>query len=160
MSALLLPGRRDPFAEFDAIMRSAFAPTLHRTAALTPPAEVRREGDDMLVRLDVAGLDAERDLAVELDGEYLVISGQRRDERAEDTGGHLLREWRYGTFQRSFALPRLVEPDAVGAEYDAGVLTVRVAGAYAGTGPARVPVRAVAATRQEAITQGEEKPAA
>ena len=46
------------------------------------------------------------------------------------------------------------------AEFDAGVLTVRVAGAYAGTGPARVPVRAVAATRQEAITQGEEKPAA
>jgi HSP20 family molecular chaperone IbpA len=49
---------------------------------------------------------------------------------------------RYGAFHRSFALPTHVSADAVSASYDAGVLTVRVTGAYAGRDAQRIAVTA------------------
>ena len=49
---------------------------------------------------------------------------------------------RYGTFRRSFTLPQHVTGDDVSAAYDAGILTVRVAGVYAGSTAQRIPVTA------------------
>lgn len=134
--------RRDPFAEFDAVIRHAFPTTDRRTGAFAPPAEVVREGDDAVVRLDLPGLDLERDVTVEVDRGRLVVRGERRDEREEATNGRLLREFRYGSFRRSFTLPEHVTAEALSASYDAGVLSVRVAGAYAGTEPRKIVVTA------------------
>ena len=61
-----------------------------------------------------------------------MIHGEHRDEHAEEKEGRTLREIRYGTFRRSFRLPTHVTSEAIAASYDAGVLTVRVTGAYAG----------------------------
>jgi HSP20 family molecular chaperone IbpA len=70
------------------------------------------------------------------------VRGERRDERTEDTDGHGLREVRYGSFRRSFTLPAHVSADAVHASYDAGVLTVRVTAAYAGTTARQITIEA------------------
>jgi HSP20 family protein len=142
MNTLVLRGRRDPFAEFDALFRTAFGPDTGRRTRFVPAAEVVREGDDALVSLELPGLDAERDISVEVDGGRLVVSGERRDERAEERDGRSLREVRYGTFRRSFTLPQHVTGDDVSAAYDAGILTVRVAGVYAGSTAQRIPVTA------------------
>jgi HSP20 family protein len=125
---------RDPFAELDALFRSA------GPRGFVPAAEVERDGDDAVVRLELPGLDAERDVTVEIDGGRLVVRGERRDERTEERSGRTLREVRYGSFRRSFGLPAHVTADAVTASYDAGVLTVRVAGAHTGSGARRIPV--------------------
>jgi HSP20 family molecular chaperone IbpA len=126
MSSLSLWTRRDPFAEFDAFFRAAREPR-----GFVPAAEVVRDGDDAVVRLELPGLDPERDVAVEIENGRLVVRGERRDERSEERGGRSVREVRYGSFRRSFVLPEHVTADAVSASYDAGVLTVRVAGAHA-----------------------------
>ncbi|ROT34095.1 Hsp20/alpha crystallin family protein [Micromonospora sp. HM5-17] len=144
MSTLSLWTRRDPFAEFDALIREAFGtvttwPTT-RPTGFTPAAEIVRDGDDAVVRLELPGLDVEKDVTVEVDRDQLVVRGERRDERAEDRDGRSLREVRYGSFHRSFRLPSHVTADAVSASYDAGVLQVRVAGAYAGTGARRIAI--------------------
>jgi HSP20 family protein len=139
MSTLVLRRRRDPFADFDALFRTAFAPVT-RSAGFSPAAEVSRDGEDALVRVELPGLDAERDIAVEIDRGHLVVRGERRDERSDEQNGRVLREVRYGAFQRSFSLPEHVTDDDVSASYDAGVLSVRIAGAYAGTTPRRIPV--------------------
>ena len=146
MRNLTLWHRRDPFAEFDALVRAAFGPSAGWPAAregrvtFTPAAEIVRDGDDAVVRLELPGIDVTSDVTVELDAGSLVVRGERRDERAEDKDGRSLREVRYGSFRRAFALPTHVAADAVTASYDAGVLTVRVAGAYAGTQAHRIPV--------------------
>ena len=75
---------------------------------------------------------------VEVDRGRLVVRGERRDQREDEERG--LREVRYGAFRREFALPQQVSGEAVSASYEAGVLSIRVAGAYAGTQPRRVPV--------------------
>ncbi len=136
MSTLSLWTRRDPFADFDAIVRSAFTPA----TGFTPSADVERDSDDALVRLDLAGLDPDRDVTVELDRGRLVVSGERRDERAEQAEGRTLREVRYGAFRRSFTLPAHVSADALRASYDNGVLTVRVTDAYARNDARRITV--------------------
>ncbi|OBI49493.1 heat-shock protein Hsp20 [Mycobacterium kyorinense] len=106
----------------------------------SPAAEVVKEGDDAVVRLELAGVDVEKDVHVELDEGRLVIHGERRDEHAEEKDGRTLREVRYGSFRRSFQLPAHITSEAISASYDAGVLTVRVAGAYAGTGAQRIAI--------------------
>lgn len=135
MSTLSLWSRRDPFAEFDALFRAAREPR-----GFVPAAEVERDGDDAVVRLELPGLDAERDVTVEIDGGRLVVRGERRDERTEERDGRSLREVRYGSFRRSFGLPAHVTADAVTASYDAGVLSVRIAGVHAGSGARQIPV--------------------
>ncbi|HEY2674951.1 MAG TPA: Hsp20/alpha crystallin family protein [Rugosimonospora sp.] len=144
MSTLSLWARRDPFAEFDALVRNAFGPVAtwpaRRPTGFTPAAEVSRDGEDAVVRVELPGLDVTNDVTVEVDRGRLVVRGERRDERTQEQDGRSLREVRYGSFQRSFDLPAHVSADAVSASYDAGVLSVRVAGAYAGTGARRIAI--------------------
>lgn len=144
---------RDPFfTEFDSLVRAAFGPsasTGSRTTGFSPAAEAHRDGDDAVIRLELPGVSTD-DVSVEVKGRHLVISGSRRDERAEESsGGRRFSEFRYGSFTRSFRLAPSVTADAVSASYDAGVLTVRVAGAYAET-----------EGQQIAITTGSTTPAA
>jgi HSP20 family protein len=106
----------------------------------TPAAEVVKDGDDAVVRLELPGVDVAKDVNVEVDRGHLVIHGERRDERAEESGGRTLREVRYGSFRRSFKLPTHVTSDAISASYDAGVLTVRISGAHKGAEAQRIAI--------------------
>lgn len=130
----------DPFTEFDTLMRRAFIPGTVRPSGFTPAAEVVQDGDDAVVSVELPGVDVERDVAVEITGGRLVIRGERKDRHSEQHDGGTLREVRYGSFNRSFTLPRHVRDDAVSASYDAGILRVRVAGTHARPGDAqRIP---------------------
>ncbi|QUR66008.1 Hsp20/alpha crystallin family protein [Mycobacterium spongiae] len=107
------------------------------TSEFNPAAEIVRDGDNAVVRLELPGVDVDKDVTVELEpghrASVLVIRGEHRDEHAPDAAGkdgRALREIRYGSFRRSFQLPEHVTSEAIAASYDAGVLTVRVTDAY------------------------------
>ncbi len=141
-----------PTWTFDHLVRDFFGPAAQVAGAddavpggFPPAAEVFRDGDDAVVRLDVPGVDVDNDVTVELAGGRLVISGERRDEHAASqdgagTGHRAVREVRYGAFRRSFAVPAHVTAEAISASYEAGVLSVRVAGAYAGATAQRIAI--------------------
>lgn len=132
-----------PTWNIDHLVRDFFGPATQNEAfpsGFNPAAEIVKDGDDALVRLEIPGVDVDKDVRVELEGGRLVISGERRDEHAGNNDGRTLREVRYGSFQRSFAVPAHVQADAVSASYDAGVLTVRVAGAYRGSTAQRIQI--------------------
>jgi HSP20 family molecular chaperone IbpA len=103
-------------------------------AGFHPAAEIVRDNDDAVVRIELPGVDVEKDVDVEVVNGRLVVRGQRRDEfgRSDEKEGvhRTLREVRYGSFRRSFALPEHVTGDDITASYDAGVLNIRVAGAH------------------------------
>ncbi len=143
--------RRDPFAEFDSLVRTAFGPAGSSTATpvsrrldFTPAVETVRDGDDVVVRVELPGVDVSNDVGVEVVENRLVIKGERRDTRqdeaAEDGRTRRISEIRYGSFERTFGLPGHVAADAVSASYDAGILTVRVAGVHAGSEPTRIAI--------------------
>src|SRR6201995_121214 len=110
------------------------------TSGFNPGAEIVKDGDEAGVRLELPGIDVEKDVNVEVDKGRLVVHGEHRDEHAEEKDGRTLREIRYGSFRRSFQLPAHVTGEAIKASYDAGVLTVRVTGAYAGTQAQRIDI--------------------
>src|SRR5690242_10914938 len=97
--------RTSPFAEMDSWLRDAFDGRESTSGEFVPAAEVARDGEDAVVRLELPGIDVEKDVTVEVVDGQLVIHGERRDERAEDKDGRSLREVRYGAFRRRFALP-------------------------------------------------------
>ncbi|HKP41145.1 Hsp20/alpha crystallin family protein [Mycobacterium sp.] len=133
MSTLAL--RTHPARDIDRWVRGFFGPVTADdwlAGAFTPAAEIVKDGDDAVVRVELPGVDVEKDVNVEVDRGYLVIRGERRDERADEAGGRTLREVRYGSFRRSFKLPTHVTGEAISASYDKGVLTVRVAAAHKG----------------------------
>ncbi|WP_204079148.1 Hsp20/alpha crystallin family protein [Mycobacterium riyadhense] len=143
MSNLALWSR--PAWDTDRWLRDFFGPASldwYRPAisGFNPAAEIVKDGDDAVVRLELPGVDVEKDVTVELDRGRLVIHGEHRDEHAEDKDGRTLREIRYGSFRRSFQLPGHVTSEAIAASYDAGVLTVRVTGAYAGSQAQRIAI--------------------
>jgi HSP20 family protein len=146
MSTLSVWTRRDPFSDFETLVRNAFRPALtgSGTVAFAPAAEVRRDGDDAVIRLELPGVDITKDVTVDVDRGQLVVRGERRDEwtgeDGKDGSRRSLREVRYGAFRRAFGLPAHVTAEAVSATYDAGVLSVRVTGAYAGDEPRRIAI--------------------
>jgi len=154
--------RRDPF--FGALLYAPFgSPYRYGMAgqAWAPAAEIVRDGDDAVVRLELPGLSAE-DIKVETADGRLVVSGEKRDQHGENRDGFSLRETRYGSFRRTFKLPADVGTDAISATYDAGVLTVRVGGVHASTSPRLIPVQAGPGRElpEAADGQGAEQPTA
>ena len=115
-----------------------------RKLGIQPAGEAVRDGDDAVIRVDLPGVDAEKDVNVEVDKGRLVLRGERRDERVEENseegGLRTISEVRYGSFHRSFALPAHVTGEAISAAYEAGVLTVTVAGAHKGAEAQRIAV--------------------
>jgi HSP20 family molecular chaperone IbpA len=110
----------------------------------TPAADVYRDGDDIVARFDLPGVDPVDDVTVEVEGRKLVVSGTRRDGRTTDADGHTerqrVREVRFGAFRRVVTLARAASAENVSARYDAGVLEVTVAGVFTGTAPQRITV--------------------
>lgn len=134
---------RSPLAwDTDQWLRDLFGPATQEwfqptTPRLRPAAEIIRQGDTAVVRLELPGIDVEKDVSVELDLKnginHLVIQGEHRDSHtteATEDACRTLQEIRYGSFRRSFQLPKHVTSEALTASYDAGMLTVRVADAY------------------------------
>ncbi|GIH02135.1 heat shock protein Hsp20 [Rhizocola hellebori] len=144
MTNLTLLTRRDPFASFDSVLlRRGFGPA--QKDAFVPAAEIVRDGTDAVVRVELPGVDITKDVTVELTNGRLVIHGERRDERAEDSSVYRLREVRYGSFRRSFTVPRHVTAEALSADYSDGVLTVRVSGAFSDDEPKRIAINGATA---------------
>lgn len=148
--------RQRPAWDTDRWLRDFFGPTTSGwktdwqqpvTSGFNPAAEVVKDGDDAVIRVELPGVDVEKDVNVEIDSSRgvsrLVIHGEHRDELAEQDGDQktrTVREIRYGSFRRSFQLPAHVTGEAIAASYDAGVLSVRVTGAYAGAQAQRIEI--------------------
>src|SRR4051812_6511038 len=98
------------------------------TAGYVPAIEMRADGADVVITLELPGVDVDRDVDIEVAEGRLTISGERRDrnEERDESGKVLVRELRYGAFRREFALPDGVTVEHVDAHYDRGLLEVRV----------------------------------
>ncbi|MFZ5952422.1 MAG: Hsp20/alpha crystallin family protein [Candidatus Rifleibacteriota bacterium] len=87
-------------------------------------ADVRVEGDKVLVEIDLPG-HTKDGIDLRLRGNELVISSERKSEQSEeDKDRFFRREISYGNFSRVIALPRRVLEEGSSAVYQDGVLKV------------------------------------
>ena len=75
-----------------------------------------------VLRAEMPGIDPDRDLDVYIEGDALVLRGERRDEKHEKDH----HEFHYGAFERSVRLPQGADLEKVSARYDDGVLELRL----------------------------------
>jgi HSP20 family protein len=90
-----------------------------------PEVEVREGIRHFEIELDVPGMKRD-EIDVKVDGDRLVVAGERHHAEETDEGGWHRTERSYGRFERSFTLPRGVRVEDVSAGLEDGVLHVRV----------------------------------
>jgi HSP20 family protein len=113
-------------SEVNRIFDSFFGRTDDARARRWVPAMDLVETDDHLVlRADLPGLEQD-DVNVEIKDGVLTVSGERRSEHEQKTEGFHRVERAFGRFSRSLTLPQGVDADKVAAEFDKGVLEVRI----------------------------------
>ena len=87
--------------------------------------DVRETPDAFVVTASVPGVSPE-EVDITVLGDVLRIRGERREDRQEEdqNGRWLIRERRFGAFERTIGLPTTVKADAATADFKDGVLTV------------------------------------
>ena len=90
-----------------------------------PAMDLVETEEHFVLRADLPGLN-EDDVSIELEDNVLTVSGERKSEHEERKEGFYRIERATGRFARSLTLPEGVDPDAVQASFDRGVLEVRV----------------------------------
>lgn len=90
-----------------------------------PPMDLVETDDAFTLKADLPGV-AEADVHVEVEGDVLTISGERRSEQREKKDGYVRVERAHGTFRRSVSLPDGIDPETVEASFERGVLSVRI----------------------------------
>ncbi|WP_214370727.1 Hsp20/alpha crystallin family protein [Pseudonocardia sp. H11422] len=85
-----------------------------------------RDGDALVVRAEIPGVDPDRDIELSVSDGMLQIKAERRTEEKTETKGYERRELRYGSFRRALPLPPGVSESDVTATYRDGILEVRI----------------------------------
>ena len=85
-----------------------------------------RDGDEMVVRAELPGIDPDKDVEVTIAGGVLRVDAHREEKSEHKEKDGYRSEFRYGSFTRSFVLPEGVDEDKVKATYIDGVLELRV----------------------------------
>ncbi len=120
--------RFTPFAGLEQIQRDferAFGDFDAPRRTVGPALDVRDAGDHLLATTDVPGVRAE-DIEILVQGRQLTIKG-RLPQTELPEGTHVIRRERpSGSFTRVLDLPFELNPDAVEARLDNGVLTIRL----------------------------------
>jgi HSP20 family protein len=117
---------------FEALVRDFFSPfsLLPRDFAFiggdfTPRVDVTETDKEVRVTAELPGVD-EKDIALELDENALILSGEKKEEHEEKSRTGYRLERAYGSFRRVIPLPSRVDVEKVHAEFKRGVLSVKL----------------------------------
>lgn len=91
-----------------------------------PAVDISEEKEDYVLRAELPGV-AKENIKIEVKENRLTLSGKKEAHSQGNNGEYRYVESAYGTFSRSFELPRNVTGDSIRAEYNNGVLILRIA---------------------------------
>ena len=96
------------------------------TSSFAPPLDVYEDEHHIILKIEVPGID-EKDIDVRIENTTLIVHGERKFEKEEKEENFRRVERQYGSFTRSFTLPSSVDPAQVSADYEKGVLKIKLA---------------------------------
>jgi len=132
--------RWEPFREFSTMQdrmnrmnrffRESYSPEgpeeALTTTSFAPPVDIYEDEHNITLKIEVPGID-EKDMDVRIDNNTLTLHGERKIEKEEKEENFRRVERQYGSFTRSFTLPSSVDTGQVSANYDNGVLKIKLA---------------------------------
>lgn len=115
------------------VLRDEFEQAFNRLASewdgkwlsseFSPPCDLSETADNYQLRMDVPGIKPD-DITVQVTGNSVRISGERKEEKEEKEKTYHRIERRCGSFCQALQLPGNVKEENVQAEFHDGVLTV------------------------------------
>ena len=118
--------RWDPFSEISRLQTDVdrlFGESRRR--AVAPAVDIVEDEEAIVLKAELPGFPADA-VNVNVENDVLTLSGERKLEREDKNERYHRIERSYGTFSRSFMLPKTVDSEAIEANLDAGVLTLRL----------------------------------
>jgi HSP20 family protein len=92
----------------------------------TPAVNIYENNEKFEIEIAAPGLDKE-DFKVDLKDDYLMVYSEKKDKREEKQNGKAVRtEFRYSSFQRSFALPKDIDASGINATHKNGILHIEL----------------------------------
>ena len=123
MALLMKP---EPFSqEVNRLFNTLFDAREGSSQTWLPSMDLVEADDHFVLKADLPGL-GEGDVSIEIQDHTLTISGERKAEHEQRERGWYRVERQFGRFSRSLTLPEGIDPEAVSASFDKGVLEVRI----------------------------------
>jgi HSP20 family protein len=109
--------------------------------------DLRETDESFVIETVLPGVKPE-DVEISVLGDVLRITAEAREDEASQDAKWLIRERRYGRFERTLNLPSQVKADEAGADFKDGILTVTLPKTEA-VQPRSIPVRQIAPEQSE-----------
>lgn len=135
--------------EMDSLVRTVFGgdsaegegKSPQRGGGWAPAIDLFGRGDDLVVRVDLAGVDPEKDVDISVVDGILRVRGERKFDQRQEGTNYFRIESRYGAFERSIPLPDGVKVDDIKAVHRHGVLEVVIPMAAQMPSVRKIPVQ-------------------
>ncbi|WP_030565682.1 Hsp20/alpha crystallin family protein [Streptomyces aureocirculatus] len=117
--------RTDPFRELDRLAQqlTGVAGTWSRPSAM--PMDAYREGEEYVIALDLPGV-ARDAIEIDVERNMLTVKAERRPVAKSEDVQMELSERPLGVFSRQLVLADTLDTERITADYEAGVLTLRI----------------------------------
>ncbi|MGW6879591.1 Hsp20/alpha crystallin family protein [Streptomyces goshikiensis] len=116
--------RTDPFRELDRMEQQLVGPGTWSKPSVMP-MDAYREGDEYVVAFDVPGVTADA-IDIDVERNMLTVKAERRPTAKVDNVKMELAERPLGVFSRQIMLADTLDTERIQADYEAGVLTLRI----------------------------------
>lgn len=87
----------------------------------SPAVDILEKGDEVILKIDLPEMN-QSEIDIKVEESTLIIQGERKFIKEASDANYLQIERPYGTFQRTFALPRGIDQEKIKASYKDGVL--------------------------------------
>jgi HSP20 family protein len=118
-----------PFDEMKRMMEDFWMTPLEEFGrwgdGFVPKVDVKEEDKEIVVSAELPGLD-QKDIDVTVTEDSVRIAGEKKHEEEEEEKGYYRHETSYGSFERVIDLPTEVDEDKAEAEFNKGVLTIKL----------------------------------
>lgn len=89
----------------------------------SPPVDILERENEVILKVDLPEMN-QNDIEIKVEENTLIIRGERKFIQETPHGNYLQIERPYGTFQRTFAIPRMIDLEKIKAAYKDGVLRI------------------------------------
>ena len=123
----------EPFRELMAMqdrMTRLFDDTLSRIwkgegaqGIWSPPVDVVETGTEIILKADLPEM-SQDEIGIKVEDGTLTIEGERKFLKETPEENYIQIERSYGTFRRTFAIPRMIDQEKIKASYKDGVLRI------------------------------------
>jgi HSP20 family protein len=120
-----------PVKSFTSVIDEIFSKGLNEfsgnVTSTSPSVNIKEDKDNYTIEVAAPGLE-KQDFNLSLEKEHLIISASKENSHeSEEEGKWTRKEFNFSSFRRSFYIPETVDAENITAEYNNGILAVKLA---------------------------------